>query len=220
MRALRSASDSHGRGASRAGSAEEWVAETLEEATEFGPFGRDRRVLDMWTGDVGEAKPTSTLRPRVGFTPLAPRNFSQPSKGTAWQNQQTRPQRTANDLTGSSRRNYPSSERPSRWKAACQAASPSSTTISFAIVRRPIRLSLLSTKCPPLSAALAAQFRAVYRFGQPAGCPAKFEDFKFCMSLKGVSEERRQEVWIRRRAESWAERRMGKSSEDVWTART
>lgn len=66
---------------------------------------------------------------------------------------------------------------------------------------------------------VAAQFRSVYRYGQPAGCPAKFEDFKFCMSLKGVSDGRKEEVWIKRRAEFWAERRMGKNSEDVWTAR-
>ncbi|KAM0751638.1 hypothetical protein T439DRAFT_312989 [Meredithblackwellia eburnea MCA 4105] len=66
---------------------------------------------------------------------------------------------------------------------------------------------------------LAAQFKALYRFGQPQGCPAKFEDFKFCMSLKGVSDDKKKEAWIRRRAEHWAHRRMAKNSEDVWTAR-
>jgi hypothetical protein len=39
------------------------------------------------------------------------------------------------------------------------------------------------------------------------------------MSVKGLSEEKKEEVWIRRRAEWWAERRLGKSSEDVWEAR-
>ncbi|POY73844.1 hypothetical protein BMF94_3103 [Rhodotorula taiwanensis] len=47
----------------------------------------------------------------------------------------------------------------------------------------------------------------------------KFEDFKFCMSIKGLSDERRDEVWAHRRAEWWARRRLGKSSEDVWEAR-
>lgn len=39
------------------------------------------------------------------------------------------------------------------------------------------------------------------------------------MSIKNLSEERKEEVWIKRRAEWWAGRRLGKSSEDVWTAR-
>jgi len=40
------------------------------------------------------------------------------------------------------------------------------------------------------------------------------------MSLKGVSEERKDEIWVERRSRWWAERRMGRSSEDVWEART
>lgn len=47
----------------------------------------------------------------------------------------------------------------------------------------------------------------------------KFEDFKFCMSVKGLADDRRDEVWAHRRAEWWARRRLGKSSEDVWDAR-
>ncbi|GAA5869098.1 hypothetical protein JCM8547_008697 [Rhodosporidiobolus lusitaniae] len=67
---------------------------------------------------------------------------------------------------------------------------------------------------------LASQIKSVYRHGAPRDCTPKFEDFKFCMSVKGLSEEKREEVWVRRRAEWWAERRLGKSSEDVWEART
>jgi hypothetical protein len=67
--------------------------------------------------------------------------------------------------------------------------------------------------------ALASQVKSVYRHGAPRDCTPKFEDFKFCMSVKGLSEEKKEEVWIRRRAEWWAERRLGKSSEDVWEAR-
>ncbi|GAA5985851.1 hypothetical protein JCM10908_006303 [Rhodotorula pacifica] len=66
---------------------------------------------------------------------------------------------------------------------------------------------------------LGSQIKSVYRHGTPRDCMPKFEDFKFCMSIKGLSEERRDEVWVRRRAEWWARRRLGKSSEDVWEAR-
>ncbi|GAA6000736.1 EMI1 family protein [Rhodotorula paludigena] len=66
---------------------------------------------------------------------------------------------------------------------------------------------------------LASQIKSVYRHGTPRDCMPKFEDFKFCMSVKGLSEERKEEVWVRRRAEWWARRRLGKSSEDVWDAR-
>ncbi|GAA5960310.1 hypothetical protein JCM8115_001136 [Rhodotorula mucilaginosa] len=66
---------------------------------------------------------------------------------------------------------------------------------------------------------LGSQIKSVYRHGTPRDCMPKFEDFKFCMSIKGLSEERRDELWVRRRAEWWARRRLGKSSEDVWEAR-
>ncbi|TNY22571.1 hypothetical protein DMC30DRAFT_348813 [Rhodotorula diobovata] len=66
---------------------------------------------------------------------------------------------------------------------------------------------------------LASQIKSVYRHGAPRECTPKFEDFKFCMSIKNLSDEQRDEVWVRRRAEWWARRRLGKSSEDVWEAR-
>jgi hypothetical protein len=59
----------------------------------------------------------------------------------------------------------------------------------------------------------------MYRYGTPKDCSDKFEEFKFCMSIKNLSQERREQVWVRRRAEWWARRRLGKSSEDVWEAR-
>lgn len=80
------------------------------------------------------------------------------------------------------------------------------------------RLSTLSRSLS-LPTALASQIKSVYRHGTPRDCMPKFEDFKFCMSVKGLSEERKEEVWVRRRAEWWARRRLGKSSEDVWDAR-
>ncbi|GAA5897650.1 EMI1 family protein [Sporobolomyces salmoneus] len=67
---------------------------------------------------------------------------------------------------------------------------------------------------------LASQTKSVYRHGAPRDCSPKFEDFKFCMSVKGSSEEKKEEVWVKRRAEWWAERRLGRSSEDVWDAKT
>ena len=51
-------------------------------------------------------------------------------------------------------------------------------------------------------------------------CSQKLEDFKFCLSTKGMHPEERRAAWIRKRAEWWAGRRMGRSSEDVWDART
>ncbi|GAA5926207.1 EMI1 family protein [Sporobolomyces koalae] len=66
---------------------------------------------------------------------------------------------------------------------------------------------------------LASQVKSVYRHGTPRDCSPKFEDFKFCMSIKGLSEDKKEEVWIRRRAEWWAQRRLGRSSEDVWDAK-
>ncbi|GAA6025942.1 hypothetical protein JCM10207_004488 [Rhodosporidiobolus poonsookiae] len=66
---------------------------------------------------------------------------------------------------------------------------------------------------------LASQIKSVYRHGAPRDCSPKFEDFKFCMSVKGLSEDKKEEVWVRRRAEWMAQRRLGKSSEDVWDAR-
>lgn len=50
-------------------------------------------------------------------------------------------------------------------------------------------------------------------------CGRKMEDFKFCMSLKSMHPEDKRDAWIRRRAEWWAERRLGKSSEEVWDVR-
>ena len=50
-------------------------------------------------------------------------------------------------------------------------------------------------------------------------CHDKMEDFKFCMSLKSMEPDAKRDAWIRRRAEWWANRRLGKSSENVWDVR-
>ncbi|KAL6306567.1 hypothetical protein BKA93DRAFT_692619, partial [Sparassis latifolia] len=67
---------------------------------------------------------------------------------------------------------------------------------------------------------VGSQVKSLYRYGQMSACSPKLEDFKFCMSIKGLHPERKRDMWIRRRAEWWAERRLGKSSEDVWDIRT
>ncbi|KAI9066710.1 hypothetical protein FKP32DRAFT_1664709 [Trametes sanguinea] len=67
---------------------------------------------------------------------------------------------------------------------------------------------------------ISSQARSLYRYGEMATCKPKLEDFKFCMSVKGMHPEEKRDVWIRRRAEWWARRRMHKSSEDVWDVRT
>ncbi|KIO30740.1 hypothetical protein M407DRAFT_20267 [Tulasnella calospora MUT 4182] len=68
--------------------------------------------------------------------------------------------------------------------------------------------------------ALGAQVKSLYRHGRTSECSHKFQDFKFCLSNKSMSEEERREAWIQRRAEWWATRRLERSSEDIWEART
>ncbi|GFZ47153.1 hypothetical protein JCM24511_04896 [Saitozyma sp. JCM 24511] len=67
--------------------------------------------------------------------------------------------------------------------------------------------------------ALMPQLRNFYRHGEFRDCTWKFRDFKYCLSLKSESEEARRELWVKRKAEWWAKRRVGRSSEDVWDAR-
>ncbi|BGP34118.1 hypothetical protein JCM10296v2_005933 [Rhodotorula toruloides] len=66
---------------------------------------------------------------------------------------------------------------------------------------------------------LGSQFKSIYRHGSTRDCTPKFEDFKFCMSMRKLSDEKREDLWVKRRAEWWARRRLGRSSEDVWDAR-
>ncbi|KAI0029098.1 hypothetical protein K488DRAFT_57158 [Vararia minispora EC-137] len=68
--------------------------------------------------------------------------------------------------------------------------------------------------------AVGRQLRSLYRFGEMAHCTHKFAELKFCLSVKGLHPEQRRDAWIRRRAEWWARRRLGASSEDVWDFRT
>ncbi|EIM79909.1 uncharacterized protein STEHIDRAFT_105946 [Stereum hirsutum FP-91666 SS1] len=66
---------------------------------------------------------------------------------------------------------------------------------------------------------LGNQFRSLWRYGQSANCTTKLQDFKFCMSIARLEPDEKREVWIQRRAEWWARRRTGVSSENVWEAR-
>ncbi|KAF7795413.1 hypothetical protein EIP86_006571 [Pleurotus ostreatoroseus] len=72
----------------------------------------------------------------------------------------------------------------------------------------------------PATTVISSQVKSLYRHGHMAECNQKLEDFKFCMSSKSMHPEERRNVWIRRRAEWWARRRMSGSSEDVWEMRT
>lgn len=67
--------------------------------------------------------------------------------------------------------------------------------------------------------ALGPQLKHVYRYGGANNCKPKLEDFKYCLTLKGLSAEERRETWIQRRAEAAASKRLTRSSEDVWTLR-
>lgn len=68
-------------------------------------------------------------------------------------------------------------------------------------------------------AVVGSQVKSLYRHGRMSECHDKMEDFKFCMSLKSMEPGAKREAWIRRRAEWWANRRLGKSSENVWDVR-
>ncbi|OCH84397.1 hypothetical protein OBBRIDRAFT_409622 [Obba rivulosa] len=63
------------------------------------------------------------------------------------------------------------------------------------------------------------QLQSLYRYGHMSECGRKYEDFKFCMSIKSLHPEEKRDAWIHRRAVWWAQRRLGKSSEDVWDVR-
>ncbi len=68
--------------------------------------------------------------------------------------------------------------------------------------------------------ALGPQLRAIYRYGGLQDCKSKLDDFKYCLTMKGMTQEERYEAWIRRKAETTAEKRLGKgSSENVWELR-
>ncbi|KAJ3988489.1 hypothetical protein F5890DRAFT_1453489 [Lentinula detonsa] len=67
--------------------------------------------------------------------------------------------------------------------------------------------------------AIRSQIKSFYRYGERTHCSQKLEDFKFCLGLTRMEPEERRDVWIRKRAEWWAHRRLAKSSEDVWEMR-
>ncbi|KAI3475961.1 hypothetical protein L1887_62519 [Cichorium endivia] len=69
--------------------------------------------------------------------------------------------------------------------------------------------------------ALGPQIKAVYRYGGLQDCRDKLDDFKFCLTMKGMSPEEKYETWIRRKAEKTASQRLGReSSENVWQIRS
>ncbi len=69
--------------------------------------------------------------------------------------------------------------------------------------------------------ALGPQLRAIYRYGGLQDCKSKLDDFKYCLTMKGMTQEERYEAWIRRRKRRRRRRRgWGKgSSENVWELR-
>ena len=75
------------------------------------------------------------------------------------------------------------------------------------------------TLTTPTFPVLGVQLKSLYRHGEMSKCGRKMEDFKYCMANKSLHPEDRRDVWIRRRAEWWAKRRLEKSSEDVWEMR-
>lgn len=69
--------------------------------------------------------------------------------------------------------------------------------------------------------ALVPQFRNVYRYGTFNDCAGKLDDFKFCLTLKGLDDAQRREAFIERKARQMARRRLpgGDTSEAIWEIR-
>ncbi|CAO1616038.1 unnamed protein product [Parajaminaea phylloscopi] len=69
--------------------------------------------------------------------------------------------------------------------------------------------------------ALVPQFRNVYRYGTFNECTPKLEDFKFCLTLKGMDAAQKREAIIERKVRQMARRRMpgGDTSEEIWQIR-
>lgn len=83
-------------------------------------------------------------------------------------------------------------------------------------------LQVINLYCLPLlnlAGVIRSQIKSLYRYGERPDCSQKLEDFKFCLTLKSLHPEERRDAWIRRRAEWWVNRRMSRSSEDVWDIR-
>lgn len=69
--------------------------------------------------------------------------------------------------------------------------------------------------------ALTPQFTHVYRYGVFNDCADKLDDFKFCLTLKGLDQAQRHEAFVERKAKHMATRRMpgGDTSEEIWGLR-
>ena len=117
---------------------------------------------------------------------------------------------------------FPCKQPALTWKAVvCHLAQISLIVICYATVTPSLFASdpEWSISCLCLLPAIPNQVKSLHRFGNITDCERKFEDFKFCMSTKTLTKEQRDQAWIQRRAEWWAGRRLGPSSEDVWTAK-
>ena len=96
---------------------------------------------------------------------------------------------------------------------------PTSGTSSLCVTVCPIQSQNRTRSHEGSASALVPQLRNVYRFGIPRDCTWRWKDFKYCLSLKSEPQEVRRELWIKRRADWWAKRRVEGSSEDVWALR-
>ena len=67
--------------------------------------------------------------------------------------------------------------------------------------------------------ALRPQLQSIYRYGSYSDCERKWQDFKWCTDNLKTSSDDKRKMWIERRAKWWTERRLNKSSEDVWSLR-
>ena len=66
---------------------------------------------------------------------------------------------------------------------------------------------------------MGKQVRSLYRYGSTRDCTRAMDDFKWCLASRQLAPDAKRDAWIDRRAQWWAERRAGPSSEDVWDTR-
>ncbi|KAF1998258.1 hypothetical protein P154DRAFT_380861, partial [Amniculicola lignicola CBS 123094] len=65
----------------------------------------------------------------------------------------------------------------------------------------------------------AGKFNHIYRYGETRSCSEHWSDWRFCMSLKGMSAAGRREHVVDRYREKEERVRRGANSEDVWGVR-
>jgi hypothetical protein len=113
---------------------------------------------------------------------------------------------------------FHTSRRSTQHQLRSHPATPHSTNTHPATVSS-FRPSLTKKNSPKTRPVLRGQFKSLYRYGTRADCGSFLEEWKWCLANNSLTPDQKRDAWIRRRAEWWARRRLGRSSEDVWEYR-